>query len=129
MSKGRGKYNIFRLIFSRKTFSMLILLIQLGFIAIGFTKLRENMVYLYSLCSFISIILAIFEINRDENPEFKLTWVLLIGLVPVFGAILYLYVHSDFISRIKKNRCDDHSGFIYVYIHVHCRAPVHAPDP
>ncbi len=117
MSKGRGKYNIFRLIFSRKTFSMLILLIQLGFIAIGFTKLRENMVYLYSLCSFISIILAIFEINRDENPEFKLTWVLLIGLVPVFGAILYLYVHSDFISRglQKKLSKIEQSGRKYMY--------------
>ena len=99
MIKGKGKYNIFRLIFSRKTFSALILLVQLVFIAVGFTKLRENMVYLYSLCSSVSVILAVFEINRDENPEFKLTWVLLIGLVPVFGAILYLYVHSDIVSR------------------------------
>ncbi len=104
MSKGRGKYNIFRLIFSRKTFSALILLVQLVFVAVGFTKLRENMVYLYSLCSSVSVVLAIFEINRDENPEFKLTWVLLIGLVPVFGAILYLYVHSDVVSKSIQKR-------------------------
>ncbi len=117
MKKGKGKYNIFRIIFSRKTFSTLILALQLAFIAVGFTKLRENMVYLYSLCSFISLILAIFEINRDENPEFKLTWVLLIGLVPVFGAILYLYVHSDVISKglQKKLSVIENTSKKYMY--------------
>ena len=103
MAKGKGKYNIFRIIFSRKMLSALILMLQLAVFAVAFTFLREKAVYIYTACMILAIILAIFEINRDENPEFKLTWVLLIGLIPIFGAILYLYLHLGVVTRsIRK---------------------------
>lgn len=102
---------ILRVIYSNKVFASIMLIIQILIIVLGYRWLNEYSQYLFSLTSIIGAILIIIEINRDENPMFKLTWCILIATVPVFGALLYVYLHMDFLRRDiakaqEKSRAD-----------------------
>ena len=45
--------------------------------------------------SLLGALLVIFIVNRDGAPEFKMTWCILICLLPVFGALIYLFVELN----------------------------------
>lgn len=90
---------LMRLIYSNKLFAILMLLIQIAFLAAGAYWLRDHIVYLHGAYIVFTAILVIYEVNRTENPTFKITWLLLISLVPIFGILLYLYTRFDVSSR------------------------------
>ena len=87
-----------RLIYSNKFFAFLMLIFQLFVLSLGAIWLSEYNVYLFGATSLLSAILIIVEINRGDEPTFKLTWTLLIAIIPVFGALLYIYLHTDIMT-------------------------------
>lgn len=88
-----------KIVYSNKLFCLFIMLIQLG-ILIGVSFfLTDYSRTLYVVMTIIGTLLIIYEINRDEEPGFKLTWVLLLAVIPIFGALLYLFLHYNFISK------------------------------
>jgi cardiolipin synthase len=50
----------------------------------------------------LSVIVCIYVINKHEKVGYKLTWVFVILLFPVFGGLLYILV--NFLSNTKKLR-------------------------
>jgi len=54
--------------------------------------------------SFIGILLVIFIVNRDIDPAFKLTWIIPMIALPVFGVPLYFAVHSNLGARRARRR-------------------------
>lgn len=90
---------IFRLIYSNKFFAFLMLIFQLFILVTGFFWLKEYNKYLYGATSVLSAVLIIIEVNRTEEPMFKLTWVILIAIVPVFGALMYIYLHMGIMTK------------------------------
>ena len=74
------------------------LLLQLLTLAAGYVWLSEYNVILFGATSILSAVLVVVEVNRDEEPLFKLTWVILIAIIPVFGVLLYIYLHMDFLK-------------------------------
>ena len=82
--KQSGGRVLFRLIFGRTMITVLLLLLQI-LCLIGIFRmvgLSENLLTISNLLGMAAII---YIINSEENPAFKLTWVLPICLVPVFG--------------------------------------------
>ncbi len=47
----------------------------------------------------LSAVLIIIEINRAEEPTFKMTWITLISIIPIFGAMFYLYTRARTVSH------------------------------
>lgn len=91
---------ITRFIYSNKLFAFIMLILQLLTIIVSLVWLSDYRVYISAATTILEACLIIFEVNRTENPNFKITWILLIALIPVFGALLYLYIHADITSRI-----------------------------
>ena len=85
----------FKIIFSRTLFIILMILVQLAVLCFGFTKLGESFSYITEGMSLLGALLVIFIVNRDGAPEFKMTWCILICLLPVFGALIYLFVELN----------------------------------
>jgi len=56
----------------------------------------------YWVLTFLSIIVCIYIINKREKAGYKLTWVFIILLFPIFGGILYILF--NFWSNTKKLR-------------------------
>lgn len=86
---------VLKIIFSRTMVTILLLLVQIGWLFAGFRWLRDYSELSLLFMLLLSAALLVYIINRDETPEFKLTWVIPICLAPVFGALLYVFVMSN----------------------------------
>ena len=69
-----------------------VLLVQIFWLFAGFKWLGEYSEISLLLMLALSAVVLVYIINKDETPEFKLTWVIPICTAPVFGVLLYLFV-------------------------------------
>ena len=61
--------------------------------------------YSYLIISIVSLIVSLIVMSRStDEPAYKLTWLLVIIMLPLFGAVLYLYLKSGKMSRKMKKK-------------------------
>lgn len=94
---------LFSTIFSQKTTIILLLLLQFVQIFIMFTILNENYNYLSIIFSTLGIGVAIYIVNADRNPAYKLAWIVPLLIFPVFTSILYLILTNQPYKRKVSN--------------------------
>ncbi|MEG0145594.1 MAG: PLDc N-terminal domain-containing protein, partial [Clostridia bacterium] len=75
---------------SRLVITAILILGQVVWMLLFFFQLLDHISWLGVVVSILSAMLALFVINRDENPAYKLSWVMVITLLPVLGGPLYL---------------------------------------
>lgn len=86
---------LLKIVFSRTMITLILLVLQIGWLFAGFKWLEDYSEVSLLLMLLLSAVLLVYIINRDETPEFKLTWVIPICVAPVFGGLLYLFVMSN----------------------------------
>ena len=97
-----SKKNLLKLIFSRTTIVVLLLLLNFCLLFSFLLGLLEGLpAYLGSMVVFTGIVL-LYVLNTDANPSIKLSWCILIAILPLFGTALYFYVKSDLGHRMVK---------------------------
>lgn len=84
-----------RLLYSSKLFAVVMLIFQLFILAVGYVWISDYNVYVLGATSLIGTMLVLYEVNRTDSPDFKTSWIVLISIIPVFGALLYIYLHAD----------------------------------
>jgi len=92
-----------RVVFSRLVITLIIVALQICFLLSSFYRLSEYWPIISAGLSVLGGALIIYIINRDENPAFKITWLLPICVFPLFGALLYAYVAMDAVPKGIKN--------------------------
>ena len=100
----KSKKGFFHIVFGRTAVIVLLLLIQVAFLALVVLKLQEKAVYAYGFSLLLSAITVIIVINRPGSPEFKLAWMVTMTIFPVFGVLLYLFVELQVGVRIMNTR-------------------------
>ena len=92
--------------FSRLVVGILVLFLQIyWFVAIVFQIGEHNDILSFILKAF-SIVVVIYIINKDDNPAYKLAWVIPILTVPILGGIMYLYLGNKKPSRRLRKVLD-----------------------
>ena len=81
-----------KIIFSRMLIIFLMILIQIFVLLMGFMRFGTYMHFISEGISILSAVLIVYIINKDEPTEFKLTWIIIICVLPVLGALIYLFV-------------------------------------
>ena len=81
---------ILRVILSRRTVVVLLLLLQIFGLAFMLVHSGRASQVVSLLLTLVSYIVVIYIINRRDKPGFKLTWTALILAFPLLGGILYL---------------------------------------
>ena len=105
MSK-KAKKGFLRLIFSRITILLVLMLIQIGMLFSTLTYLSEYATYIYAALTLLEIGSVIYIINSKTNPDFMITWILLIFVLPVFGTIFYVFTRlMPGTGYIKRRLC------------------------
>jgi len=101
MVKKKLKYR-FKFVFRRRLLVVIALLAQiiLFFFLIAGTGIYLK--YSYWVLSVLSVFVCINIINKHEKAGFKMTWIFIILMVPLFGGILYIVL--NFWSNPKKLR-------------------------
>lgn len=81
-----------------------LILIQLAvFLGIIF-QLSEYFVWIYFILIALSFCMSVYIINKNENPTYKLAWVLLIMAFPVFGGLIYLLFGGQKVPKELRKR-------------------------
>ena len=97
---------LLRIVFGRTSYVVLFLLIQIGVLFGIIRWLRDYSLYVYVALILLGGLTCIYIINKQENPSFKLGWIIPILVFPVFGTLLYIMVEADFGSRLYAKRAD-----------------------
>jgi cardiolipin synthase A/B len=66
------------------------ILAQLSFLMLFVYTLSQYALPAYATLIFLSVIVVIYIVNRPDNPSYKLSWAILILIVPIVGGVLYL---------------------------------------
>ena len=88
----KGKSGIASVIFGRTGIIILLILLQVGFLIAGYTYLQGKMYFIDSVVKAAAVILVIYLTNNRSNPAFKMVWMTIMLVAPVFGVLLYIFV-------------------------------------
>ena len=78
----KAKKGILNIVFSRASMVILLLVMQIAIFAMTITRLYAYANYIHIVFALLKIVSVIFIINSKSNPDFKITWILLIFLLP-----------------------------------------------
>ena len=67
-----------------------LILLQMAFVVNLVVYLSSASVYVYSLLELVSAASVIWLVSKNENPSYKLAWVILIMAFPIVGIVFYL---------------------------------------
>lgn len=95
-AKDTGVRAIFQLIFSRIMLTALILIGQIYCLFVLLARMNASnakwWLYFFNICAAVCMIAII---NSDDNPAFKMMWMLPLSVVPIFGVVLYLFIKAN----------------------------------
>ena len=100
----KGKKGLLHSIFSRLGMILALLILQV-LLLFGIFGWFENLLpHIFSGAIVFVVVMVLYLINCDMNPSWKVTWLVLIMLVPVLGAVLLWYTRADIGHRALKRR-------------------------
>ena len=98
----KGKQGVLHAIFSRLGICLLLLVLQFGLLFVVFKKFGEFLPHIYGITILFSIFVVLYVLNTEINPTAKITWLILIMTLPVFGSLLFLYIQADIGHKALK---------------------------
>jgi cardiolipin synthase len=112
-----SRKGILRMVFSRTALITLLLLINFALLFLLFFRFSAYWPEAYGLMGLLSIAMALYLFNSQLDPSAKLTWLVLISLLPVFGTLFYLFTLTDFghramVKRWKSGSIETNSAMI-----------------
>ena len=100
----RGQRGIARVIFSRSGLILGLLLVNAA-ITIGvFYWFEQFLPHVVGGNMLITVGMVLYLLSSNMNPTAKITWLILVMVLPVFGALLFWYTQSDVGHRAVKRR-------------------------
>ena len=95
---------IFKLLNNRLITTALLIIVQLAWMALMVVKLAEYFPLVNAIFMALSVFMMLFLINKDENPAYKIGWLTIVGLLPLFGGLMYLMFGNKRPSRGNRLR-------------------------
>lgn len=98
----RGRARLLRALFSRMGLIVLLLLFQVAAIFLLWHLCAEYTPHIYAVVTVLSVVVVFYLLNSGIDPTAKITWLIVMLLVPVLGALLLLYAQLDVGHRAIK---------------------------
>ncbi len=90
-----------RVLFSRYAISALAILLYIVAVALIIIYSASSYIWFATVSVVVDVFIILSLVNRETNPEFKVTWLIIVTLLPIFGAVLYLMFYSRRASRAE----------------------------
>lgn len=103
----KRKKGIFRLVFSRVGFVVLLLILQLNVLLTVYRWLSEYFQWFASAQLIFSIMMIFYLFRNDMDASAKLTWLMLIMLFPVPASVMLWVTEKDIGHKIVRDRMTD----------------------
>lgn len=79
-----------RLLGDRRVVGGCLLVIQLGIVMFGLDWFSTRWSWMPGILTVLSFIIVIWLVRKYDNPTYKITWIIVILLLPLFGGLFYL---------------------------------------
>ena len=100
----KSQQGLVHVVFSRVGIVVLLLLFQLFLVFAAFYWLNAYLPHFVIFTTVFTAFMGLYLLNTDMDPSAKITWLLVILLMPAVGAPLYCYTRSSLGTRILKKR-------------------------
>ena len=91
-----------RMFFSRHGISAMLICLEVLLIASFVISASNSWIFLL-LAFIVDIITLVAIVNKDANPEYKVTWIVVVLCLPILGTVLYLsFYHRRVTKREEK---------------------------
>ena len=80
----------FNRVINRATVTVALVLLQIGWLLWAFFSLTAGKVWVNAGLNVLSLFITLYLVRKDENSDYKIIWLVLIGLMPLLGGALYL---------------------------------------
>ena len=100
----KGQKGIIHLIFSRLGLILLLLAFHAFLLFCGFRWFANFLPHIYGGTILFTTVMVLYLLNSRMDASAKITWLIVILLLPVFGALLFWYTQSDLGHRTLKKR-------------------------
>ena len=84
---------VLNFIFSKLTFAILLLLIQVLIVYISFAFFYKYVIWIFGGANVLAIILVLYLINSKTNSSYKIAWIIPILIFPVLGITVFIFCH------------------------------------
>ncbi len=86
---------LFKMLFSKIFISFLILILQVWVFGVLIAVCEQYIFAFQVVTTFFGVLIILGIINKKESPEFKLAWLVVVLIVPLFGFLIYcLFANS-----------------------------------
>ena len=99
----KGKYGLRRAIFGRTGLILLLFLLQAGLLLSMMVWFWDFQAHFLGGSVVLTVGAVLAVLNAELDPTAKLTWVVVMSVFPVFGALLYWYTRRDVGHRVLKS--------------------------
>jgi len=90
---------LIHLMFNRVFVIAVALLLQLGWMAVLIWNVSAISIHVSRIITVLSILLVLWIVNKKINPSYKLTWTILILVIPFFGIMIYFLFGESRVAR------------------------------
>ena len=98
----QSKRGLFHIIFSRTIIMILMLLLNFFLLFSWLFQLFEGITLIFGGLAVVTAVMLIFILNTDDDPAFKLSWCIVVSVLPLFGIVLYTIFRLDLGSRLAR---------------------------
>ena len=95
-----------KLIFNRVFVFGLMILIQVVYMLLMLNKFSHYSQVWSVICMILSILVVLFIVNKEDNPAYKIAWIIPILLFPIFGGLLYLFLGNKKPTRKMRGKLE-----------------------
>ena len=100
----KGHIGMVRLVFSRIGLLALLLVLQVALVLTAFILCGQYIPHLIVIQGIFVVVMVLYLINSNFDPSAKITWLVFIMIVPVFGTLFLLYTRMDVGHRALRDR-------------------------
>lgn len=95
---------IARVLLSQRTTIILLLIAQVLLLASTLLSLSEYSSMIHYISLAIGLTLAVYILNKPENPAYKLAWIIPLLAIPLFATTAYLVLSNQYSTRMVRNK-------------------------
>ena len=90
-----------KLLGDRRVVGGFLLLIQLAIVMFGVSWASTEYHWLTPALTVLSVVIVIWLVSKCDSPMYKITWMLVIVLLPLFGGLFYLFWGNTPLNRAR----------------------------
>jgi len=101
---GTEKFKLIKFLSSRLSVTLILIAVQAAWIVLMFLKLVSFSYIISDAFKLLSIAMALYIINKADVPAYRMGWILVIMIFPLFGGLLYLLLGEKRPARYMRMR-------------------------